>query len=86
MVMERIVEMQCPMLVSKLNRKNISYGYKMMEYIYEAYSRNFTVNQLAELWNYLYQDIQFLQLNMVMIAIAIIKFYQEDLMRAKRLT
>lgn len=48
-----------------------------MEYIYEAFSRNFTSNFLVELWNYLYQDVELLQLHMVLISAALIKYYEE---------
>lgn len=38
-----------------------------------------------ELWNYFYQELDLIQLNMVLVAIALIKYYEEDLMKAKRL-
>jgi hypothetical protein len=57
MVIDKIVEIECPLLVDKLNRKNLIFGYQMMEYIYEVFSRNFSVNNLIELWNFLYQDL-----------------------------
>ena len=57
----------------------------MMEYIYEAFSNNFAPNMVVQIWNYLYKDVELLQLNMVLIAISTIKFYQEDLMKTKRL-
>jgi len=32
--MNKIIEMECPLLVDKFNRKNIVIGYSMMEYVY----------------------------------------------------
>jgi hypothetical protein len=55
-----------------------------MEYIYEAFSRNYSINCLIELWNYLYTDLDLLQLNMALASVALIKYYEEDLMKAKR--
>lgn len=55
-----------------------------MEYIYEAFSRNFSSSCLVEMWNYVASELELLQLSMVLIAIALVKYYEEDLMKAKR--
>lgn len=84
LTIKKIVEFECPILVDKLCRRNITYGYKMMQYIYEAFSRNFAVNCLVQLWNYFYIEIDLLQLNMILACVVLIKYYEEDLMKAKR--
>ena len=81
---EKIVGFECPTLTDKLARKNIAYGYQLMEYIYEAFSRNFSPACLVELWNHLSGELELLQLSMVLVAIALVKYYEEDLMKAKR--
>jgi hypothetical protein len=57
MVIEKIVELECPNLMGKFHRSNLAYGYQAIEYIYEAFSRNFSSNVLVSLWNFLYEDL-----------------------------
>lgn len=84
-MIEKLVELECPALFDKLSRSNVCFGYTMMEYIYEAFSRNLTPQCLVELWNFIYEDLELLQLHMVLLSVALIKHYEEDLITIKRL-
>lgn len=84
--LEKIIAAECPTLTDKLARKNISFGYQLMEYIYEAFARNLAPACLVELWNSLSGELELVQLSMLLVAVALVKYYEEDLMKAKRLT
>lgn len=45
-----------------------------------------TPNNLVEIWNLLYEDLELLQLNMILLSVALLKHYEEDLMSVKRLS
>lgn len=85
LVIEKMVELQCASLTDNLLRANLSFSYQMMQYIYQAFSRNFTPGQLVQIWNTLYENMDLLQLNMVLLSVSLIKHYQQDLISAKRL-
>ena len=40
---------------------------------------------MVELWNYLLEDLELLQLNSVLLIVSIIKHYEEELLKTKRL-
>lgn len=55
-VITKLIKFECPMLSDKLARRNITYAHQIMEYIYEAFARNFNIHCLVDLWNYLYEQ------------------------------
>lgn len=68
-----------------MKRKNIEVGHQMLEYIWEGFSRNLQPQVIIEVWNFIFKEPDILQLHQLLLAVALLKYYQEDLLKCKRL-
>lgn len=82
--MVHIVKLECPRLTDKFCRRSIVWRYLMYEYVYELFSRNIPEYLIIPIWNFLFKDIEHIQLQTILLSVALMKHYEEKLSKCKR--
>ncbi len=76
-----MIDIEHPDLLRKLEKKNIYLQLQLMEYVFEAFSRNFNVRVLVGLWNELFKDVQSVQPKLLCLCVVLVGRHKQQLLR-----
>lgn len=74
-IIRKIIKIECSEFEEEMKAKNIGYVHILYQYIYEMFSKNFSIRTLGEVWNFLFSDPSLIPVYMMLISVWLIKFY-----------
>jgi hypothetical protein len=84
-VIRTMVQIECPQFAEETQHKNIGYAHLLYSFIYEMHSRNFYLQTLVEIWNFLFKEPLLIPIYALAISVWLVTFYSPKLIRCRTL-